>query len=193
MVGLPVTGFGIPGAGFRAAWPDRRGNGVRAGAKTLSRAGPLFDGTHFLPQQQGDPAEVAVLDGVLGGPHTITTRGFPELDGTPVGTLEPFGHLADTLAKSSENVVSAVAIRDLHKQEDHYTDVDELEPEESEVDDFLLSHDNDRHGPPARGKREDGVSAAGPPSACSAHQPPVHQLRITWGRGSETKAARNWV
>lgn len=136
---------------------DGQGNGVRAGAKTLSCAGPLFDGTHFLAQQQGDPAEVAVLDGVRGGPHTITTPGFPELDGAPGGTLESFGLLGDTLARHHENAdiahrsvcfvpsVSAVAIRDLDKQEDLYANIDELDWEESELDDFILSSDNDPH------------------------------------------------
>ncbi|MER5787741.1 alpha/beta fold hydrolase [Streptomyces sp. NPDC001980] len=136
---------------------DGVGNGVGAGAKTLSCAGPLFDGTYFLAQPQGDPAEVAVLNGVLGGPHTITTGGFPELDGAPGGTLESFGLLGDTLTAFGERVemphrsvcfvpsVSAVAIRDLGEQKDLYVNIDELPPEESELDDFLLSADNDPH------------------------------------------------
>ncbi|MFK0110899.1 esterase/lipase family protein [Streptomyces sp. NPDC091217] len=136
---------------------DGQGNGVRPGAKTLSCTGPLFDGTHFLAQQQGDPVDVAVINGVLGGPHTIVTRGFPELDGAPGGTLESFGLLGDTLIEYGESVdivhrsvcfvpsVSAVAIRDLDQQSDLYANIDELEPEESELDDFLLSEDNDPH------------------------------------------------
>ncbi|WP_089102000.1 esterase/lipase family protein [Streptomyces hyaluromycini] len=136
---------------------DGVGNGVRAGEKTLSCAGPLFDGTYFLAQPQGDPAEVAVLNGVLGGPHTITTGGFPELDGAPGGTLESFGLLGDTLAAFGERVdmphrsvcfvpsVSAVAIRDLGEQKDLYVNIDKLPPEESELSDYLLSSDNDPH------------------------------------------------
>lgn len=136
---------------------DGVGNGVRAGAKTLSCAGPLFDGTHFLAQQQGDPAEVAVLNGVLGGPHTITTGGFPELDGAPGGTLESFGLVGDVLTSFGENVdlahrsvcfvpsVSAVSVRNLDRQEDLYVDIHELPPDESELDDFVLSAENDPH------------------------------------------------
>ncbi|MGY3203511.1 esterase/lipase family protein [Streptomyces sp. TE5632] len=136
---------------------DGVGNGVRAGAKALSCAGPLFDGTHLLAQAQGEPAEVAVLNGVLGGPHTITTGGFPELDGAPGGTLESFGIVGDALTASGESVdtahrsvcfvpsVSAVAIRDLDRQEDLYATIGELPPDESELDDYVLSADNDPH------------------------------------------------
>lgn len=134
---------------------DGVGNGVRAGEKALSCAGPLFDGTHLSIQSQGDPAEVAVLNGALGGPHTITTGGLPELDGVPGGTLESFGILGDALATFGENVdmvhragcfvpsVSAVAIRDLDK--DPNANIDELPPEESDLNDYLLSSENDSH------------------------------------------------
>ncbi|MEV0412039.1 hypothetical protein AB0I68_14875 [Streptomyces sp. NPDC050448] len=136
---------------------DGVGNGVGAEEKTLSCSGPLFDGTYFLAQSQGDPAEVAVLNGVLGGPHTITTRGFPELDGAPGGTLESFGILGDTLSSFGEAVdmvhrtvcfvpsVSAVAIRDLDRQEDLYAHIDSMPPDESELDDYMLSGKNDPH------------------------------------------------
>ncbi|WP_181803826.1 esterase/lipase family protein [Streptomyces shenzhenensis] len=136
---------------------DGTGNGVRAGAKTLSCAGPLFDGTRFLAQAQGRQAEVAAVHGVLGGPRAITTDGFPELDGAPGGTLESFGLLADALAAAGEDTeaahrsvcfvpsVSAVAIRDLDQQDDLYADIGELPPEDSEADDFLLSSGNEAH------------------------------------------------
>ncbi|GGN28716.1 hypothetical protein GCM10011578_064920 [Streptomyces fuscichromogenes] len=136
---------------------DGIGNGVRAGAKTLSCAGPLFDGTRFLGQAEGQKTEVAVVNGVLGGPHSITTSGYPELDGAPGGTLESFGLLADALAAAGEDTdaahrsvcfvpsVSAVSIRDLNQQDDLYADVYDLPPEQSDVDDFLLSSDNEAH------------------------------------------------
>ncbi|MFF8726595.1 esterase/lipase family protein [Streptomyces sp. NPDC015171] len=136
---------------------DGVGNGVRAGEKTLSCAGPLFDGTCFLAQAQGSPAEVAVLNGVLGGPLPTTTAGLPELDGAPGGTLESFGVLGDALAASGEAVgiaaraacfvpsVSAVALRDLDRQEDVHASVDDLPPDESELDDYLLSTNNEPH------------------------------------------------
>ncbi|MFE4453644.1 esterase/lipase family protein [Streptomyces sp. NPDC056796] len=133
------------------------GNGVRAGDKALSCSGPLFDGTYFLAQAQGDPVEVAVLNGILGGPHTITTSGFPELDGAPGGTLGSFGIVGDALAAAGENVdvthrsvcfvpsVSAVSVRDLDKQEDLYATIDELSPEEFDLDDYVLSSENEPH------------------------------------------------
>lgn len=136
---------------------DGVGNGVRAGDKTLSCAGPLFDGTYFVAQPPGDPAEVAVLNGLLGGPHRITTSGFPELDGAPGGTLESFGIVGDALTAFGERTeiahrsvcfvpsVSAVAVRDLDEPKDLYADIDALPPEESELSDYLLSADNDPH------------------------------------------------
>ncbi|MFE1440340.1 esterase/lipase family protein [Streptomyces sp. NPDC058739] len=136
---------------------DGVGNGVRAGEKALSCSGPLFDGTYFLAQAKGDPAEVAVLNGILGGPHPIATRGFPELDGAPGGTLESFGIVGDTLTAIGENTdlarrsvcfvpsVSAVSIRDLDRQDDLYADIDQLPPDQSDLDDFLLSENNDPH------------------------------------------------
>ncbi|MFE3826980.1 esterase/lipase family protein [Streptomyces sp. NPDC059092] len=135
---------------------DGVGNGVRAGAKALTCSGAAFDGTYFLAQSQGE-AEAAVLSGVLGGPHTITTGGLAELDGAPGGTLESFGILGDALTASGESVdtahrsvcfvpsVSAIAIRDLDRQEDLYANIDELPPEESELDDYVLSGSNDPH------------------------------------------------
>ncbi|MGW7541374.1 esterase/lipase family protein [Streptomyces sp. NPDC054770] len=136
---------------------DGTGNGVRAGAKTLSCAGPLFDGTRFLAQAQGQKTEVATLNGILGGPHPVTTNSFPELDGAPGGTLESFGLLADALKATGEDTdiahrsacfvpsVSAVSIRDLDQQDDLYADVYDLPPEDSDVDDFLLSSTNEAH------------------------------------------------
>ncbi|OKJ64958.1 hypothetical protein AMK27_03645 [Streptomyces sp. CB02009] len=136
---------------------DGVGNGVEAGKETLSCAGPLFAGTRFLAQSQGKKAQVAALDGVLGGPHTITTDDFPELDGAPGGTLESFGIIADALTGVGEEVeathrsvcfvpsVSAVSVRDLDRHDDLYTNIDELDPDQSELDDFLLSADNDPH------------------------------------------------
>ncbi|MEV7395205.1 hypothetical protein [Streptomyces sp. NPDC091215] len=41
--------------------------------------------------------------------------------------------------------VSAVSIRDLDRQEDLYVNVDALAPEQSDLDDFHLSGNNDKH------------------------------------------------
>ncbi|GAA3310790.1 hypothetical protein GCM10020295_78790 [Streptomyces cinereospinus] len=41
--------------------------------------------------------------------------------------------------------VSAVAVRDIAEQADLYVDIDELSPEESELDDFLCSSTTTAH------------------------------------------------
>ncbi|MFD5780248.1 esterase/lipase family protein [Streptomyces sp. NPDC058220] len=134
-----------------------QGNQVPAGKDALSCAGPFFDQTRLITQARGSKVTVGELAGVLGGPHTVTTSGFPELDGAPGGTLESFGILGDTLESFGEKVdlpyrsvcfvpsVSAVAVRDLDRQEDLYVDIDSLSPEESELDEFVLSATNDPH------------------------------------------------
>ncbi|MFE9311272.1 esterase/lipase family protein [Streptomyces sp. NPDC006706] len=179
---------------------DGVGNGTQAREKTLSCSGPLFDGTYFLAQQQGDPAEAAVLNGALGGPHTITTRGFPEFDGAPGGTLESFGILGDALAKTGENIdmshravcfvpsVSAVAVRDLDRQEDLCANIDDLPPDESELDGFLLSADNGPHAAmtaeigewSSTGSPTDRTAASAPARPVGRHETTVGAARPGW-------------
>lgn len=88
---------------------------------------------------------------------TITTSGFPELDGAPGGTLHTYEILAETLRKLGGTVdlrhgevcfvpsVSAVAVRDVERQPDLYTNIDELPPDESELDEFLCSSTTTAH------------------------------------------------
>ncbi|GAA3281862.1 hypothetical protein GCM10010493_72270 [Streptomyces lavendulae subsp. grasserius] len=88
---------------------------------------------------------------------TITTNGFPEMDGAPGGTLHTYQILARTMEKLGGKVdlrhedvcfvpsVSAVAIREVDEQEDLYVDIDSLSPEESELDDFLCSSTTTEH------------------------------------------------
>ncbi|MFD7935669.1 esterase/lipase family protein [Streptomyces sp. NPDC059755] len=118
----------------------------------------IYPGTTFYTQAQGDDVTVAYLNRRLPqAEDTITTDGFPELDGAPGGTLHTYKILADAMKKLGGTVdlrheevcfvpsVSAVAIRDIETQADLYTKVDELPPEESELDDFVLSSTTTPH------------------------------------------------
>ncbi|GLW90374.1 esterase/lipase family protein [Actinokineospora globicatena] len=127
------------------------GNGVPAGESALSVEGGWFTGTDLRTQSAGE-ADVARLKGLL-NEHEITTSGLPELDGAPGGTLETFGIAGDKLKVTGKvtithrtvgfvPTVSAVAIGDL---DDPYAVVDNLAPESSELDDFLVASKNEPH------------------------------------------------
>lgn len=116
------------------------------------KIGRIYPGTTFYAQAQGNDVTAAQLNRRFPkAEQTVTTNGFPEIDGAPGGTLHTYKILADTIKKLGgttdlryENVcfvpsVSAVAIRDVEKQDDLYVNIDKLEAEESEVDEFLCS------------------------------------------------------
>ncbi|MFJ8885646.1 esterase/lipase family protein [Streptomyces sp. NPDC102402] len=118
----------------------------------------IYPGTTFYTHAQGDDVTAAYLNRRFPkAEKTITTSGFPELDGAPGGTLHTYRILADTVEKLGgkadlrhEEVcfvpsVSAVAIRDIEKQADLYANIDELSPEESELDDFRCSSTTTAH------------------------------------------------
>ncbi|GGW62200.1 hypothetical protein GCM10010503_44310 [Streptomyces lucensis JCM 4490] len=118
----------------------------------------IYPGTTFSTQAQGRDVVVAELKRRFPkAEKTITTSGFPEIDGAPGGTLRSYGILADTLKKLGAEVdlrhehvcfvpsVSAVSIRDLDQQKDLYADIDDLNPDESDVDDFICSSANTGH------------------------------------------------
>ncbi|MEU9315304.1 hypothetical protein [Streptomyces sp. NPDC048295] len=118
----------------------------------------IYPGTTFYTQAQGDDVTVAYLNRRFPkAEKTITTDGFPELDGAPGGTLHTYKILSDTLEKLGGKVelrhedvcfvpsVSAVAVRDVEKQDDLYVNIDGLPPQESELDDFLCSSTTTAH------------------------------------------------
>ncbi|WP_327315190.1 esterase/lipase family protein [Streptomyces sp. NBC_01235] len=118
----------------------------------------IYPGTTFYTQAQGDDVTVAYLNRRFpSAEKTITTSGFPELDGSPGGTLHTYKILADTMVKLGGTVdlrheevcfvpsVSAVAIRDVERQEDLYTKINELPSHESELDEFLCSSTTTEH------------------------------------------------
>ncbi|WP_062648281.1 esterase/lipase family protein [Streptomyces maremycinicus] len=130
---------------------------VKPGEVAL-RVDRIYPGTTFYTQAQGDDVTVAYLNRRLPqADKTITTSGFPELDGAPGGTLHTYKILADTLRKLGGTVdlrhedvcfvpsVSAVAVRDVETQNDLYVNIDGLPPEESELDHFLCSTSTTPH------------------------------------------------
>lgn len=153
-------------------WPRRprllavangRGDGVGLdvppGQTALASTGDrVYPGTTLLTQAEGHEVVVAELKRLFPkAEKTITTSGFPALDGAPGGTLGSYRILATMLEKVGATVdlrhpdvcfvptVSAVAIRDLDRPEDLYANVDGLSPEESDVDEFLCSATSTAH------------------------------------------------
>ncbi|WP_329167164.1 hypothetical protein OHB49_43780 (plasmid) [Streptomyces sp. NBC_01717] len=118
----------------------------------------IYPGTTFYTQAQGDDVTAAYLNRRFPkAEKTITTSGFPEVDGAPGGTLHTYKILAETMEKLGGNAdlrhedvcfvpsVSAVAIRDIEKQDDLYADINGLEPQESELGGFLCSSTTTAH------------------------------------------------
>ncbi|MFF1543942.1 hypothetical protein [Streptomyces sp. NPDC058291] len=130
---------------------------VTPGAIAL-RIAQIYPGTTFYTQAQGDDVTVAYLNRRFpAAEKTITTDGFPELDGAPGGTLHTYKILADAMEKLGGTVdlrheevcfvpsVSAVAIRDIDTQDALYAKITEMSPEESELDDFVCSSTTTPH------------------------------------------------
>ncbi|MEU4569583.1 hypothetical protein [Micromonospora sp. NPDC023956] len=131
---------------------------VEPGEFALTVDGLLFPGTNFRIQAAGDDVTVAELVRTLPPARkVITTSGFPEIDGAPGGTLDSYRIIAEALKENGGRVdlrkptvcfvptVSAVAIRDLDDQDDLYAKVDALDPNESELDEFLCSSTTTAH------------------------------------------------
>lgn len=132
---------------------DGQGLNVPPGQTALaSTGGRVYPGTKLLTQAEGHDVVVAELKRLLPqAEKTIRTSGFPALDGAPGGTLGSYRILASALEKAGATVdlrhpdvcfvptVSAVSVRNLDRPEDLYANVDDLAPDESELDDFLCS------------------------------------------------------
>ncbi|MGW7400900.1 esterase/lipase family protein [Streptomyces cyaneofuscatus] len=153
--GWPMIPRKIAVANGRA---DGRGLPDVTPGETALRIERIYPGTTFYTQAQGDDTTAAYLNRRFPkAEKTITTDGFPELDGAPGGTLHTYKILADTLEKLGgkadlrhENVcfvpsVSAVAVRDIDKQENLYRSIGEADAEESELDSFLCSTTTTAH------------------------------------------------
>ncbi|MEU0669273.1 hypothetical protein ABZ508_12890 [Streptomyces lavendulocolor] len=152
-------------------WPSRprkiavangRGDGVglpevKPGEVAL-RVDRIYPGTTFYTQAQGDDVTAAFLNRRFPkAEKTVPTSGFPELDGAPGGTLHTYEILAGAMEKLGGEAdlrhkdvcfvpsVSAAAIRDVDHQNDLYAPVHDLDPYESELDDFLCSSTTTAH------------------------------------------------
>lgn len=146
----------------KIAVTNGRGDGtglpeVKPGEVAL-RIDRIYPGTTFYTQAQGDDVTAAYLNRRFPkADETIPTSGFPEVDGAPGGTLHTYRILADTMEKLGGTVdlrhedvcfvpsVSAVAVRDIDKQDDLYASIDELDPDQSELDDFFCSSTTTAH------------------------------------------------
>ncbi|MGW4229892.1 esterase/lipase family protein [Streptomyces sp. NPDC004980] len=138
---------------------DGTGLPVPPGEIALKSTGLIgFPGTTFYTQAAGDDVTVAQLKRLLPpASKPVTTSGYPELDGAPGGTLASYKIVADELeAKGGradlrhESIcfvptVSAVAIRDIDKQDDLYAKVAVIDPEESELDEIFWSSTTTPH------------------------------------------------
>ncbi|MGW5334959.1 esterase/lipase family protein [Streptomyces bauhiniae] len=126
--------------------------------ETVLKSERVYPGTAFHAQAQGRQVTVAELKRRFpASEKTITTGDLPEMDGAPGGTLRSYGLLADALEKAGAEVdlrhaeicfvptVSAVALRDLDQQKDLYADLEDIAPDESEVDDFVWSSTTTAH------------------------------------------------
>ncbi|MBD3575557.1 hypothetical protein ICJ52_04795 [Streptomyces sp. KD18] len=136
---------------------DGTGLQIPPGMRAL-KIGRVYPDTTFYTQAQGEDITVAELRRWFPpSQRTIKTREFPELDGAPGGTLRSYGIIADALEKAGATTdlrhgsvcfvpsVSAVAIRDLDQHKDLYANIYQLDPEESEVDEFRCSSDTTTH------------------------------------------------
>ena len=151
-------------------WPQRPrklaiANGVGTGvanpaippdALALECTSGVFETTKLYTQGGSNLNPVAFLKGTQ-NEKTVRVRGLPEIDGAPGGTLESFAIAADNLtiplvSKAVAHIpkicfvpsISAVAVRDISAETLH-TKINELNPGESEVDDFICSSEPTLH------------------------------------------------
>uniref|UniRef100_A0AAU3HX50 Alpha/beta hydrolase n=1 Tax=Streptomyces sp. NBC_01393 TaxID=2903851 RepID=A0AAU3HX50_9ACTN len=147
---------------LKVAVANGRGDGVglpeiEPGEVAL-RLDVRYPGTTFYTQAQGDDVTVAYLKRTFPATEkTITTNGFPELDGAPGGTLATYGILAQSIEEAGGEAdlrhaevcfvpsVSAVDILDFEEQADLYAEVDGLDPDRSGLDAFLCSSTTTAH------------------------------------------------
>ena len=135
------------------------GNGIAAGATGVLGTGATISGTDLRTQPKA-PDTLAAKIRLGGDVEEIQAPGVPPVDGAPGGTLDGFKVLADVLnslpteyGMAVDNpiaghcfvpAISSTSIRDI-TEEDLYTDIDSLPPDESDLDDFLCASTNGGH------------------------------------------------
>ncbi|WP_394822483.1 esterase/lipase family protein [Pendulispora albinea] len=134
-----------------------QGNGIRPGEKALECTKGGFKPTTLYTQSSANGALVASLKGPL-QTKEVRTSELPEVDGAPGGTLESFAIAADNLTipvLGMEAVahhrevcfvpsISAVAVLDIDPR-NLYTNINELPPDKSDLDDYFLPSRNTPH------------------------------------------------
>jgi hypothetical protein len=135
-----------------------QGNGNPPGDVAFEVTSGLYSGTQLYLQRSGDNVDVAKLC-TLGVPIYKRTSGYPELDSAPGGTLDSFDIAARTLQAIGQSAeapypdvnfvptISAVAVDgvDLGSQHDLLLNVDQIDPDRIQLDDFKTSSDNTGH------------------------------------------------
>jgi hypothetical protein len=138
-----------------------QGNGAAAGTTAVLGTGSLISDTDLRTQPKAPDILAATLRFLTPGTAKVQAPDVPAADGAPGGTLDGFKILADTLNALAgigfdirvDNPVashcfvpsvSAVSVRDV-TDENLYTDIYRLAPDESDLDEFLLSDDNGPH------------------------------------------------
>jgi len=137
------------------------GNGTGPGVTAVRGAGRLITDTDLRTQPKTPDILAATLRFLTPDIAKVQAPGVPRADGAPGGTLDGFKLLADTLNAIAgigidirvDNPVashcfvpsvSAVSVRDV-SDDNLYTDIGSLSPEQSDLDDFLLSDGNEPH------------------------------------------------
>ncbi|MET7300759.1 hypothetical protein [Embleya sp. NPDC005575] len=134
------------------------GNGIKPGTTAVKGKGLGIIGTDLRTTPTGADTLSATLRVVTPQKNEARVEGLPDIDGAPGGTLESFEILADALNKVlglgvanpiAEHcfvpAVSAIAARGLDTHDDLYTNIDALDPEQAEVDEFVCASHNERH------------------------------------------------
>jgi hypothetical protein len=133
------------------------GDGTGTGETAVRGTGLFISGTDLRTQPKAPDSLAAKMRVVTPGVVEVQAPGVPTVDGAPGGTLNGFKILADTLnglvGLGADNPIadhcfvpsiSAVSVRDI-TDENLYTDIDSLPPDQSDLDDFLLSDGNGAH------------------------------------------------
>ncbi|MEU0252142.1 hypothetical protein ABZ299_06415 [Streptomyces sp. NPDC006184] len=140
------------------------GNAIPKGVPAMSSTGPVLNGTQLFTQDIGNPV-VANLHGANKESVVVRTDGLPDIDGAPGGLFPVtpglpgnpanFGTaamLAEVLDRKPAELVynasvfvptvSAVAAGDI---DDRHMLYGKIDPEASELDDFLCAGENEGH------------------------------------------------
>ncbi|MFF5637344.1 esterase/lipase family protein [Streptomyces sp. NPDC012825] len=134
------------------------GNGIKPGTTAVKGKGLGITGTDLRTMPTGSDTLAATLRVVTLKKNDVLAENLPDIEGAPGGTLESFQILADALNKiiglGVDNpvkdhcfvpTVSAVATRGLDTHDDLYADIESLDPDHFQVDDFLCASQNERH------------------------------------------------